>query len=181
MRAQYQLKWQKNPNISELPPHLSPWLFYPGSFMQRMREQSVHEPRVVVLRQQWRFPLPDEKSRLNIASRSYALIREVLILSAEKKWMYARTVFPQATLTGKQRCLARLKNRSLGSVLFSDPDTQRSEFEIAKIHPHTAWHDYVAEQAKIKSEELWARCSIFTIQHKALLLTEIFLPDMSLV
>ena len=180
MQKYYQLEWQAYHTMAhDLPRNLNDWLSDPGSFMQRLRFYGANNPHVTVLKQNWRFPLLDEKVALDISGRAYALIREVLIQSPGKKWMFARTVFPRMTLTGKQQCLARLKTRSLGSVLFKDPSLERSEFEVMCIHPGHPWHTYISKEIKTTLPELWARRSLFRVKNKPLLLTEVFLPDIS--
>lgn len=144
-----------------IPPQWSAWLLHKGSFMQRLRAHGVVQPQIQVLQQYWGFPLPTEKACLSMPVRTYALIREVLIWSTEKKWMLARTVFPRATLTGTERQLARLKNRALGAVLFKHPSIQRSHFDIARL------------------ADGWARRSLFFLRNKPLLLTEVFLHDIT--
>src|SRR5690606_247374 len=110
LELEIELKWQHSPKLSELPVGLGEWILHPESFMDRLRQKGAQSPRVTLLRQTWQMPSIHEKRALQITSRAYALIREVLIYSPGKKWMYARTVFPRKTLTGKQLCLARLKN-----------------------------------------------------------------------
>ena len=170
--------WYHSPPLDVLPSDLGPWLLDAGSFMQRLRQHGVQAPKVQVIKQIWAMPARNEKIVLDMTTRAYALIREVLIYSAEKKWMYARTVFPAATLTGKQRCLARLKERSLGSILFKDPSLQRSVFDVALLSSHTAINQTICNRLKINPVDLWARRSEFVLHNKSLLLTEIFLPDM---
>ncbi len=173
---QEHLKWLPY-SLQEIPPDLSRWILFPGSFMERLRQQGAKDPRVDVLQESWQYPLRDEKKQLNITSHSHALVREVLIYSNEQKWMFARTVIPRSTLTGEQQCLAHLQNRSLGSVLFNDPTMERSQFEVACVTPDLAWHTSILEKTKIAANELWARRSRFVLQNKPLLLTEVFLPD----
>ncbi|HSW69655.1 MAG TPA: chorismate lyase [Gammaproteobacteria bacterium] len=172
-----ELPWQYSPKSHELPRNLSHWLLDPGSFMKRLRSQGAENPRVQLLRQIWQFPALSEKRALGTMTRDYALIREVLIYSEGKKWMYARTVFPRKTLTGKQQCLARLKNRSLGSVLFNDPTIERGPFEMICLTQAMPFHQYVLEQTRLSVDQLWARRSRFVLHDKPLLLTEVFLPD----
>jgi chorismate--pyruvate lyase len=173
------LDWQYYQSLAEaeLPPaELMDWLLDPASFIQRLKQHHIAEPEVHVLSQRWeRLPL-DERELLAIPEQQYALVREVLIDSKEGQWMFARTVFPAATLTGKERMLAQLKNRSLGSVLFQDPTVKRGDFEIAAILPDTAWYQKIMSAAKVSSDILWARRSLFHIQNKSLLLAEVFLP-----
>jgi len=176
-QVQLELEWQPASALSDLPIQLGEWILHAGSFMKKLRQHGVEHPRVQLLRQGWQFPALNEKRALGMTMRMYALIREVLIYSQGKNWMYARTVFPRQTLTGKQLCLARLKNHSLGSVLFKDPTMQRSSFEVACLSQNMLLHQFVSQQIKIKTEPLWARRSQFFLHNKPLLLTEIFLPD----
>jgi chorismate--pyruvate lyase len=172
-----ELPWQSSSKLTELPKDMSEWLLHPGSFMERLRLQGAKNPRIELLRQTWQFPALSEKKALGMYTRDYALIREVLIYSDNQKWMYARTVFPRKTLTGKQQCLARLKNRSLGSVLFRDPAIERSPFEIICLLPAMPFYEYILGQVKLEADQLWARRSRFILREKPLLLTEVFLPD----
>ncbi len=142
---------------------LQPWLTHSGSFMKRLKEHRVEYPEIEVLKHRFEFPSLAERISLNIKPRHYALIREVMIKSHEKQWMFARTVFPQESLTGSLRQLIHLKNKSLGSVLFKNPHLIRSECEF-----------YCVDE----NEDLWGRRSTFIIQHKAILLDEIFLQDL---
>lgn len=161
----------------EIPCPWQAWLLHAGSFMQRLVQHGVSDARIQVLHQCWQLPEPEERELLGMDFRVYALIREVLILSMDNDWMFARTIFPRRTLTGQQQQLARLKNRSLGSVLFKDPALQRSEFVIAYLQPELRWHAKVVQVVGHTLPDLWARRSLFTLHGKSLLLTEVFLPD----
>ncbi len=161
----------------EIPSLFRAWILHAGSFMQRLVQQGVNDAHIQVLRERWQRPESAERKLLNIEPGAQALIREVLILSEGKQWMFARTVFPRRTLIGEGQQLAHLKNRSLGSVLFKDPTLKRSEFEIAYLQPGERWHAKVAQAAKCTLPDLWARRSLFSLQSKPLLLTEVFLPD----
>ena len=129
-RNHLELNWQHSPTLSDLPEKLGEWILHPGSFMDRLRHFGAKSPEVQLLHQSWQLPALNEKSILDMAESEQALIREVLIYSPGKKWMYARTVFPRKTLTGDESALSQLENRSLGSVLFNDPTIQRSPFDV---------------------------------------------------
>ena len=174
-----ELSWQYSPSIKDLPEKLGEWILYPGSFMKKLVEKGAVNPRVHLIRQNWQFPTLSEKEMLRITKRVYALIREVVIYSPNQKWMYARSVFPQHTLTGKERCLARLKNKSLGSVLFKDPNIERSPFEVICLNASMPFHQAISKEMNVSEENLWARRSTFMLKNKALLLTEVFLPDIN--
>lgn len=167
-------------HLTDQPPEeLIDWLLDPGSFIKRLKQQGVQQPHVYVLSQRWQCPSFDERKLLGIAERHVALVREVLIGSGNDQWMFARTVFPAATLTGSERRLAHLKNRSLGSVLFKNPHVLRSDFELACINPGMDWHEKIRQVASVDKHVLWARRSQFFIKQKSLLLMEVFLPAMN--
>lgn len=157
-------------------PALKEWLLHPGSFMERLKDHGV-SAKIQVVQQRWQLPDAIEREVLNLDFRKNALIREVLITSGETIWMFARTVFPRATLTGKYRQLAHLKTRSLGSVLFKDPTLQRSEFDIFSISSEPHLQKQLLQAVSVNTENLWARRSLFFVREKPLLLTEVFFPS----
>ncbi|MBV8802673.1 MAG: chorismate lyase, partial [Gammaproteobacteria bacterium] len=90
---------------------------------------------------------------------------------------------PSSLLTGEESCLMNLQTQSLGSVLFNHPQMKRGEFSYQCLHSGMQWHQHIMKYlptALRMSEffnELWARYSLFHLRQKALLLTEVFLPD----
>jgi chorismate lyase len=172
-------QWQSYQSLKIMPPPpLVPWLRDPTSFMQRLRDHQVLQPQVQVLSQQWQYPTVEEAKLLSIPSRQYALAREVLITSGEGKWMFARTIIPRQTLTGREQLLARLKNRALGTLLFNNPGIVRQPFEFATLAFGTSLHKKISYHANFEVPVLWARRSIFQIKHKQLLLMEVLFPDL---
>lgn len=165
-------------HLLQLPPSadLSRWLLHTGSFIQRLQQFGI-AGLVHVLNERWQLPLPTERQLLNLPYRTYARVREVLIDSAEGKWMFARTVIPAITLTGKEQQLANLKNRSLGSILFNHAAMTRSEFEFTCLHPEMGWHEKICQHIPAFNQKLWARRSVFHLDNKPLLLSEIFSPE----
>ncbi len=172
MKKREGLGWNKQP--ADIPDSWRAWLLHSGSFMQRLAQQGVSDASIQVLQQHWQLPESAERKRLN-RGRERALIREVLILSKQSPWMFARTVIPRDTLTSNEE-LACLENRSLGSLLFQHPALQRSEFEITSLQPGRRWHRKVARAVGCVMPPLWARRSLFFLCDKPLLLTEVFLP-----
>ncbi len=152
-----------------IPLKLRGWMTHSGSFMERLKEHQV-KPQIRVLSQQWAYPTSEERAWLKLPMRTYCLIREVMIYSEDKQWMYARTIFPQQTLTGAEKQLGYLKNRSLGSVLFKNPTLIRSPFHFLQLN----LEQYILN----KDITAWARRSLFFLKKKSLLLTEVFLPDL---
>ena len=157
---------------------LYPWLTDAGSFMQRLRDHGVHDAKIHVLRQAWDRPLLDERRELKLDPHRYALIREVFIHSDETIWMYARTIIPHFTLTGREQRYKFLKDRALGSLLFKDPKMTRGTFEFMRLTPEIAWQQSNVLDMKLKRDPVWARRSLFFLGEKPLLLAEFFLPPL---
>ena len=112
---------------------------------------------------------------MSTAPRQLALIREVALLVAGNAVVFARSVFPHTSLTGSLTHLRKLKNKPLGAILFNHPGMHRSPFELARLSGNS---DYLP-QAMQQSDAAWGRRSRFTIDNKALLVSEVFLDKFS--
>ena len=141
------------------------WLTDSGSLTQRLVKLSEGQFRVEVIRQGWYLPTRSEAKALGMRSRQYALIREVQLFGKEQIWVYARSIIPATTLTGRQRQLRMLGNRSLGSLLFSDPSMRRGPLQVSRLQ--------LQDQRPV-----WARRSLFYLSNKPLLVCEVFLPEL---
>jgi len=126
---------------------------------------------VQVLRQGYSKPRPAERNALGLPLRRLALVREVVLCGGGTPWVYARSIIPLSTLTGRQRSLRKLDARPLGALLFSDRGMRRGPLEIARV-PGALIPDELAPA----SAQLWGRRSLFFLDGKPLLVSEIFLP-----
>jgi chorismate lyase len=153
---------------------IASWLLDTDSLTQRIinhcQTHLKHDKafRVQVLNETEGSPLVAEAERLNIDINQPSYLREVILYCGSKALIYAKTIIPLSTLTGKQRELALLGNKPLGAYLFSQPDLLRDEIEVSQI---THLYQY-------KQEQLWARRSAFYLEHKPLLVYEVFLPNL---
>jgi len=154
------------------------WLLDRASLTQRIISACDGQFRVRVLSQNWMRPMSNEARALGISRSGRALVREVQLLCNDLPWVYARTVIPRRTLTGKQRRLAHLKSRSLGAMLFADPSMRRGELQLARLTSRDKLHALVTRQLDQSPEVMWGRRSVFTLASKPLLVSEIFLPVM---
>jgi chorismate--pyruvate lyase len=160
-----------------IPQQLRDFLLDPGSTTRRMQQEYAAQTKVKWLKQNWCVPHYKEAQHLYIPVQQQALIRETYLSCQGKTWMYARAVFPQKLFTGKTRhLLQQLDSRPLGKLLFSDPTMQRSEFELALLQPWQLEYQWASQHYTVY-EALWARRSIFRLQQKPLLLTEVFFPE----
>lgn len=144
------------------------WLTDAGSLTSRLLVASQGDLCVRVLRQKLEVPKFSERQQLAIPDRQRALVREVLLYGVGQPWIYARSIMPLKTLTGRLKKLGQLSNQPLGELLFKDPTMRREPVEFAHFEP-------------ISSSEtsVWGRRSVFRLDNKPLLVAEVFLPDFS--
>ena len=151
----------------QLDPQITSWLLDKNSLTQRIIKfcgQNNSQFQVQVLKQGKTLPTVDEALKLKIQTRQWAYVREVILLCGEEPVVYAKTIIPLSTLTGKQRQLAFLGNRPLGAYLFAQANLHRDPIEISQLSH--------------KQQRLWARRSAFYLENKPLLVYEVFLPKL---
>ncbi|WP_428034706.1 chorismate--pyruvate lyase family protein [Amphritea sp.] len=158
----------RRPAATDAPLNWRRWLLDRGSLTQHLVHASQGRFRVEVVRQQWGRASRSEAMTLNIATRQRVLIREVRLIGNDQPWVFARTIIPASTLTGKQRQLSALGCRSLGSVLFRDPTMKRGPLQVSRLQLSSG-------------ETAWARRSLFFLANKPLLVAEVFLPALQQV
>jgi len=157
-----------------VPQHWRGWLSDTGSLTQRLIDASEGEFSVQVLKQSMQLPRLSEMRALSLPPRRLALIREVILYGRGQPWVYARSIIPLATLTGRLRKLRHLDSRPLGALLFNDASMNRAPVEVACISSNNA--QLPPALGDIRSP-LWGRRSVFRLDQKPLLVSEIFLPE----
>lgn len=161
-----------------LPAQTRSWLFEEHSLTRRVQAACKGCFRVRLLSQGDERPMFNERRLLNMPDPALGMVRQVQLLCEGRPWIYGRTVIPLKTLSGARRRLAHLGERSLGAALFSNITLRRFEVQIARILPR---HDlYRAATANLleKPAEIWGRRSVFHVDHKPLLVSEVFLPGL---
>lgn len=157
---------------------LHSWLQDAGSLTARLIAQSRGEFRVEVLFQGFGQIRLDERRALTFNKRRLnkhhaTLIREVILYGNNQPWVFARSLLPLSSLTGRLRQLRKTSRKPLGAFLFKQPKLQRSPIEVAKINHN---HHYLPEYLH-KNQTVWGRRSVFYVDQKPLLVSEVFLPD----
>lgn len=120
--------------------------------------------------------MPGERRLLGMPQGQTALLREVELLCDEQPWVFARTLIPASSLRGRARCLAHLRSKPLGAVLFADPATRRLALEVARLDARHALFHAASAHLSEKPAELWGRRTLFAYAGKPILVNEIFLP-----
>jgi chorismate--pyruvate lyase len=128
---------------------------------------------VEVLSQTMTTPLLSEARILGLPFRQRALVREVILYGCDQPWVYARSIIPVKTLTGRLKSLQKLDNRPLGALLFNDASMQRGNIEIACMNSK---HHLQPALPKNIEGTIWGRRSVFFLDKKPLLVSEMFLP-----
>ena len=161
----------------DIPAGYAGWLADSGSLTSKLVETcrpcsfSVH-----LLRQHWQRPLYSEQQVLGMRRGEAALIREVQLLCDGTPWVFARTLIPASSFSGKARRLAHLRNRPLGALLFADPTTHRKKMQVARLTTGHLLHAHATDGLDKRPAELWGRRTLFYYAQHPLLVNEIFLP-----
>lgn len=170
-------KWRQVSSMRwQLPKRLKPWLLERGSLTRELMRESSGEFSVQVLSQAVARVYPSEARLLGLKCGRQALVREVILSGMGKPWVFARSVLPLTTLTGRLRALRKLDNKPLGHHLFSYSNMHRGAIEVAKVGSL----DHYLPKSMVSvapSHGLWARRSLFYLDAKPLLVSEVFLPS----
>lgn len=154
-----------------IPPQWLTWLLDPGSLTRRLVAVSAGDFRVRVFDQHIGLPRFSERLALGLRVREWALIREVALYGCSRPWVFARSILPLSTLTGRLRRFRHLDNRPLGELLFRYHTLTRDALEIARVRKYS-----LPACLQETQDDLWGRRSVFRIDGKPLLVGEIFLP-----
>ncbi len=162
-----------------LPENLKSWLLDPTSLTARLKSH-CHQFRVELLGQRIEICQEGEAVAL-IPAGEKILVREVLLFCDENPQVFARSLLPLSSLTGAEQALSNLGTQSLGQVLFNNPSLERqtievAEFDITSSVGKLAKQIHLSSQPLLSPENLWGRRSIFVLENKPLMVSEVFLP-----
>lgn len=148
-----------NPSLTHIPAELRPWLVANGSLTRQLTQLAGGQFRVEPFRQGFERIYLHESQLMHTAVDQQAWVREVYLYGSEAQpWVKARSIIPVQSLKGQGLRLRYLKNRSLGSLLFS------------RTTPHC-----IRQIALLP--EGWTRRSLYIWHQRPLIVQETFLPD----
>lgn len=171
-RTRHQLRNQS------IPAQWQNWLFDEKSLTRRLQQCCKGQFSVQVLSEEVHQPQPSEAICLGMSGRRWARIRQVVLLCDQTPWVVARTIIPLSTLQGRLRQLRYLKNRPLGAFLFSHPDLQRGDIEVTQLAYSTPPLNLLPQDENCQRESTWGRRSLFRLQGRPVLVSEIFLQSL---
>lgn len=165
------------PLTCESPQLLLPWLTYQQSLTRRL-ETKAEGVKLEVLRQRVDYPDWWDKHVLQINEIS-VLHREIVMWAGATPCWYARTVIPKTTYENNPIFFDRLKNESLGALIFNEKKVERISLVYYPINNQTIEYHWLDETLHCQVIILWVRLSIFTIGRKLpFFLIEIMLPGL---
>ncbi len=175
-----ELNWQSYKDVPVTKISQAMWerLLDSSSLTCYLEQRAQSRFNVEVINTGWFYVKPSEVQYLGIMPREKSWVREVFLRCDGHIAVYAWSVFPESTLTGKYKGLQRLGGKSLGKILFNQPEVSRSEFEIAQIAEDHPLYQKITRELPDKPKFLWARRSVFKLNNKPLLVNEVFLPIM---
>lgn len=171
-------------------PHSSSWLPKPagsGAYRHWLADAGSLTSRLQAgcgcfsverLRQGWGFPERDEAALLGMRHNQRALLREVTLCCDGRAVVFAHSVLPRASLRGEWQHFKSLGSRPLGAALFGNPQVVRTPLTFCKLTPRHALYRRALAGVAGRPECLWARRSVFTLRGAAILVTEVFLPEL---
>ena len=167
----YPSTWRsyRRPLCHTVPRHWQAWLQDKGSLTQRLVHASNGQFSVRVVRNQWGIPSASEAKILKLKPRQRAIIREVELLCHGQVWVCARSIIPHGTLTGRLRRFKNIGDKPLGALLFKHPNMVRGPLQVTCL----------IQQPSLQQH--WARRSVFYLDDKGILVTEVFMPPMATI
>lgn len=152
------------------------WLIDSGSLTKRLQSLS-DDFCVKSSRHQYARAQVDEAQLLNLPRRQNALLREVYLYSQNEPVVFAHSVLPRRSLRGEWLSLGHLGNKPLGAALFMNPKVTRTQLEFKKLSNQHALYRRAVGHLVSRPQAVWARRSIFRLKRSAIMVTEVFLPQ----
>ena len=152
-----------------------PWLLDRGSLTRRIQDRCTAFS-VRHVRQRHGKAMPSERNMVSLGAHSRELLRDVYLYCGETPLVFAHSVLPAASLHGTWQALGRLGDKPLGAALFSNPRVRRTPLQFRKLNRRDALYRRACAALPNPPASLWARRSVFYLEGRPILVTEVFLP-----
>jgi chorismate-pyruvate lyase len=120
-------------------------------------------------------PIPaDVQARMGVADRT-GLLREIEFTCDDVRWIYAQSVFPDATVR-EYPWLAELGGSALGEAVARIGDVAREPLEYCRLPRGHALDRAARTSGTDDTRECWARRAVYRLASQRILVTEVFLP-----
>jgi len=179
-------QWQSasDANLMLPPQPLKDWLLDEGSLTARLKAHCENF-QVKVIGEQHQLCSAEEACNL-IKVGEPILVREVILYCDNVPQVFARSLLPLTSLTGKEQALASLGEQPLGQVLFNNASLRRQRLEVSSFNDDSSVailakdlfnKSHTQYSSELFIPMLWGRRSIFMLENKPLMVAEVFLPD----
>jgi len=169
--------WQNR--LSESCARYRPWLLDRGSLTRRIQVRCAAFS-VRHVQQQYGVAMPSERRMVALSRpsrHSRALLRDVFLYCGETPLVFAHSVLPATSLHGAWQSLGQLGSKPLGAALFANPRVRRTPLRFKKLNRRDALYQRACTVLPNPPASLWARRSVFYLEGRPILVTEVFLPD----
>jgi chorismate--pyruvate lyase len=146
-----------------------------GSLTRRLQARHV-DFQVRPVARGLALPFADEARLLHLHPHTLAYVRDVLLIGDGRTRVFAHSVLPRSSLRGGWNSITRLGTRPLGEALFSNPRIRRLGLSIRRLDARHPLYRAAQRHTGITARQLWARRSVFCLDSRPLLVTEVFLP-----
>lgn len=174
MNSAHPLAWY--PALTSVSYHQRNWLQDRGSLTRRIQDRCTQFCVKPVFQSLCRV-YGDELDVMDLRHSELAMVREVYLYCGNMPVVFAHSVVSRRNLRGAWRGLSGLGNKSLGTVLFTNPKIKRTPLEFKKVSSGHFLYDRACAGLSMRPPSLWARRSLFTLHGQSLLVTEVFLPS----
>lgn len=153
------------------------WLLNRGSLTELIQQRCRGDFSVKPVFQSLATACGDELAVMKLRRKELALVREVYLYCGDTPVVFAHSVVARKNLRGAWRGLGGLGNRSLGTVLFTNPLVKRTPLRFKKLNSAHPLFSRACRRLHVKPPGLWARRSLFSLHGQSILVTEVFLPS----
>lgn len=157
------------------PRELRGWLSDRGSLTRRLKARHA-DFRVNPVARGFAPPFPDEAQALHLSAKAHAYVRDVLLIGGGQNRVFAHSVLPRSSLRGGWCGITRLGTKPLGEALFTAPRIRRLALTMRRLDARHPLYRAARRHTGLTARHLWARRSVFCLDGRPLLVTEVFLP-----
>ena len=163
--------WVSQNKTEQYTAKINSWLYDNDSLTQKL--ETLSQKFEVHIRQQRTMNATDSALSGYFDQENSVLLREVFLHCDDLPVIFAQTEIPLSTLTQE---LADLGSDSLGNILFKDKTMRRGPIEVAQLTEKSQLNTLCESIKQNCSHPLWVRRSLFYLNNKPLLVSELFLP-----
>ncbi|OAJ94318.1 chorismate lyase [Vibrio bivalvicida] len=161
LSALRQVDWQQPDHFSFPTQSAKKWLLEQGS-LSRLLESYCQTLSVDLLHNKVIRKEKLNAQEIELLAREECLLRKVVLKGDGESWVLGRTLIPHSSMQGQEYDLAQQGEIPLGLTVFSANDVKRDALQVGVV--------------EIDGLQLLARRSRLWMNHKPMLVAELFLP-----